>query len=159
MTLSIERLTMKNYTVAIILLLTVSALGGFCISEFAKADSASSTSLNTGWLSAPAEVVSVYDGDTFTVNARRDQHLSIPISANSTLTIDVQIDMWAEKIRLLGADAFEKRDPGGREATEFTRQFLSKTPLTLWWRGERGNFGRLLGHCPKTPKANTCIRN
>ncbi len=78
----------------------------------------------------PIQVVSVYDGDTFTCD----------------IDMGLNIRLTNQKVRVLGIDAFEKRDPGGLAATKLARQFLTDSNLILLTPGKRDSFGRVLGH-------------
>lgn len=81
------------------------------------------------WYVYPIEVIGVTDGDTFDVN----------------LDLGFNIQLRNERIRLLGGDAFDRPRIKKEQATFFTEKFLAKAPLYLWSKGERGNFGRILG--------------
>ena len=73
------------------------------------------------------EVVRVVDGDTFDMRAQ--------VWLNVTVT---------ERVRVLGVDAKEAREPGGAEATAFARAWLEKGPVRVRACG-RDSFGRVLG--------------
>lgn len=92
----------------------------------------------------PGRALAVIDGDTFhaTLSARV-RFLETVLRADQSL-----------RVRLLGVDCPEKRDPGGAEATAYTRQWLQAHAhpevvgaegAPLWFDGEtRDSFGRLL---------------
>ena len=78
---------------------------------------------------ATVEVTNVVDGDTF--DAR------VPVWLHVTVT---------ERIRVLDVDAKERREPGGVEATAFTRRWLATAPQPITVRAcRRDSFGRVLG--------------
>jgi endonuclease YncB( thermonuclease family) len=75
------------------------------------------------------QVYEIHDGDTLKCRFR--------------LLDDVEA---VKTVRVLGCDAFELRNPGGREALAFARAFIQETtqPLVLVTQGKYDNFGRLL---------------
>jgi micrococcal nuclease len=72
---------------------------------------------------SPAHIKRVLDGDTFAL-----YHVGVT---------------GEEHVRLLGYDTPERGEPGHREATEFTREWLLRGPFQMVTCGRDG-FGRLL---------------
>jgi endonuclease YncB( thermonuclease family) len=78
----------------------------------------------------PLVILRVMDGDSFVCN----------------IDVTKDITLKKQKIRLLGCDAWEKRDPLGPQATQFAKDFLSTDTLTLVTTTKRDSFGRMLGN-------------
>lgn len=108
---------MKRAIIAI-LLLCVSASLSEASSRREKAESCLTMTVS------PAHIKRVLDGDTFVL-----YHVGVT---------------GEEHVRLLGYDTPERGEPGHREATEFTREWLLRGPFLLV-ACSRDGFGRLLG--------------
>jgi endonuclease YncB( thermonuclease family) len=98
--------------------------------------------------------VAITDGDTFVGVLRVETHATADVPGWRVTTTTVAEKEPAYKVRLLGINCPEKRDPGGKEATAYTVAWLQNhahadvygsmgAPLRFDGDAE-DNFGRLL---------------